>query len=427
MKNRTLNKILVVLISMFGCVGLASADTISSSDQWNGAYWKTQGGVNDGSYILLPDVPSQSNNEMLIKLEDFARHSSDANSNTGLGTSSLNSLTTGTNNTALGALALQENTTGTYNTANGKESLWKNTTGSENTAIGVESLRFNTTGSYNAAVGSAALRSNTTGNYNTANGQLALHNNTTGNNNTTLGDESGFENITGSGNIFLGYKAGYNETGSDKLYISNSNTASPLIYGDFSTGEIKINGDLKVDNLLDANGVSVIRKVGNVVHIGANSVTIEDSTTTTSGKDEIGSTINDLQIGTGASHNTTIEGTLTVQTPTADGHAATKSYVDTQTSSFTSSINSNTSNITINTNDIKNLSTGLAQSMAMASLATPVQGRSSFSIGTGYYDGKSALAYGFAQQNKSGNGLIRIMGASAGGVNSGAASFSWGF
>jgi len=44
-----------------------------------------------------------------------------------------------------------------------------------------------------------------------------------------------------------------------------------------------------------------------------------------------------------------------------------------------------------------------------------------------YYDGKSALAYGFSQQNKSGNGLIGIMGASAGSVNSGAASFSWGY
>ena len=399
MKKMALNKILAVLISMVGCVGLVNATD-----------------------------------------------------NTNLGTSTLTSLTTGTDNTAIGALALQENTTGSYNTANGMESLWKNTTGSENTAIGVESLRFNTTGSYNAAVGGGALRSNTEGNYNTANGQLALHNNTTGNNNTTLGDESGFENITGSGNVFLGYKAGYNETGSDKLYISNSNTASPLIYGDFSTGEIKINGDLKVGNLLDANGVNMIRKVGNVVHIGANSVTIEDSTTTTSGKDEIGSTINDLQIGTGASHNTTIEGTLTVQTPTADGHATTKSYVDTLTSgntsnistntsnitsntsdiaahysSFTSSINSNTANITTNANDIKNLSTGLAQSMAMAALATPALGKSSFGVATGYYDGKSALAYGFSHQTKEGRGIFRILGASSSGVTSGSASFNWGF
>lgn len=49
-----------------------------------------------------------------------------------------------------------------------------------------------------------------------------------------------------SGNIFIGYQAGYNETGSNKLYIDNSNTATPLIHGDFSTDAITINGALTV-------------------------------------------------------------------------------------------------------------------------------------------------------------------------------------
>ena len=50
----------------------------------------------------------------------------------------------------------------------------------------------------------------------------------------------------GSGNVFLGYEAGYNETGSNTLYIANSDTSSPLIYGDFGTGEVTINGNLTV-------------------------------------------------------------------------------------------------------------------------------------------------------------------------------------
>ena len=41
--------------------------------------------------------------------------------------------------------------------------------------------------------------------------------------------------------IFLGFNSGYNESGSDKLYIDNSTTASPLIYGDFSNNLIRIN------------------------------------------------------------------------------------------------------------------------------------------------------------------------------------------
>ena len=415
MKNRTLNKILVVLVSMFGCVGVASAITVGADQQWNNVSWIDPDGQAISDNYVSIETPG---NNMAIRLDEFATHKSDANNNTSLGTSSLNSLTA----------------SGVYNTAIGSSALTSNTSGIQNTSIGSSALAWNTTGMMNSALGDNSLYYSTSGNYNSALGDNSLFNNSTGSNNTAIGKDTGLSNSTGSGNIFLGYQAGYNETGSDKLYISNSNTASPLIYGDFSAGEIKINGNLKTNTLQDANGVNMIRKVGDVVHIGANSITLEDSTTSSSGKDEIGSTINDLQIGTGVSHNTTIEGTLTVQTPTADGHAATKSYVDTQTSSFTSdinsnisSINSNTSNITINTNDIKNLSTGLAQSMAMASLATPAQGRSSFSIGTGYYDGKSALAYGFARQNKEGNGLIRIMGASASGINSGAASFNWGF
>jgi len=45
----------------------------------------------------------------------------------------------------------------------------------------------------------------------------------------------------GSGNILLGNNAGFFETGSNKLYISNSGTSSPLIGGDFSTGSVTVN------------------------------------------------------------------------------------------------------------------------------------------------------------------------------------------
>jgi len=46
--------------------------------------------------------------------------------------------------------------------------------------------------------------------------------------------------------VFIGYQAGYSETGSDKLYVDNSNTTTPLIYGDFSADEIIVNGSLGV-------------------------------------------------------------------------------------------------------------------------------------------------------------------------------------
>lgn len=48
------------------------------------------------------------------------------------------------------------------------------------------------------------------------------------------------------GNIFLGHKAGYNETGSNKLYIDNSNTSSPLIYGEFDNDIVALMGTVGV-------------------------------------------------------------------------------------------------------------------------------------------------------------------------------------
>ena len=90
----------------------------------------------------------------------------------------------------------------------------------------------------------------TTGERNTAVGTEALSNNTTGSNNTAIGLSAGDSNITGSGNVFIGYTAGYNETGSNKLYIDNSTTTAPLIYGDFNTNNVKINGGLEVTGAL---------------------------------------------------------------------------------------------------------------------------------------------------------------------------------
>jgi hypothetical protein len=50
-------------------------------------------------------------------------------------------------------------------------------------------------------------------------------------------------------NLLLGPNAGENETGSNLLYISNSNTATPLIYGDFANQEIIFNADVYIDQI----------------------------------------------------------------------------------------------------------------------------------------------------------------------------------
>ena len=69
---------------------------------------------------------------------------------------------------------------------------------------------------------------------------------TTGNENTFIGEEAGYANTKGDGNVFLGYRAGYSETRSSKLYIDNSETDRPLIYGDFYQNLLKLNGTTQI-------------------------------------------------------------------------------------------------------------------------------------------------------------------------------------
>jgi hypothetical protein len=171
--------------------------------------------------------------------------------------------TTGSNNTSVGHVAMLANVTGSYNTAFGSGAAGGNTTGSRNVAVGGLCLYNNTTGFNNVVAGYEALVDNGTGNYNVAIGDSAagrtltsnnvavgskaLYFNVNGTNNTILGAQAGY-NTTGGGNVFLGYHAGRNESGSNKLYIDNSNTASPLLYGDFNSNLLRVNGTLDINN-----------------------------------------------------------------------------------------------------------------------------------------------------------------------------------
>jgi len=154
--------------------------------------------------------------------------------------------TTGYYNTFLGNSAGYSNTTGAHNTFLGTNAGSANTIGDQNTFLGERAGLSNTTGAANTFLGYAAGYANTTGAANTFLGDGAGYAHTVGNKNTFLGDGAGYANIKGIGNVFLGFTAGYNETGSNKLYIDNSHTSTPLIYGEFDRKILTINGNLKV-------------------------------------------------------------------------------------------------------------------------------------------------------------------------------------
>ncbi len=170
------------------------------------------------------------------------------NYNTAVGKNALYTNTTGFDNTAIGRKALYSNLGGSSNTAVGVLALQSNSTGTKNTAIGLRSLYFNTSGYENVASGVHASYYNSTGHYNTVSGYQALYYNSTGSNNTVIGYKAGYGawNKSQTGNILIGYQAGYNEIGSNKLYIENSNSSSPLIWGDFANDSVRVNGTLDV-------------------------------------------------------------------------------------------------------------------------------------------------------------------------------------
>ena len=173
------------------------------------------------------------------------------------------------NNIFIGHNSGYYTSTGGNNVSMGAYSFFNNTTGYNNTAIGRSAMNANTTGNWNTVLGSFSLFSNSTGEYNTAVGYYALYYNESGSSNTAIGRNAGRDN-QGSGNVFIGYKAGEDENGSNKLFISNSDTPDPLIWGDFESEYVNINGRLGVgdsspDAELDVDGS--IHYSGSIIEI----------------------------------------------------------------------------------------------------------------------------------------------------------------
>ncbi len=195
------------------------------------------------------------------------------NYNAALGIDALHGNTSGSLNSANGYQALYTNSSGGSNVAMGSYSLFGNTSGSYNVAFGNATLYTNSTGYNNTATGTNALYYNTTGYNNTANGYLAANSNTIGHDNVAIGLNANQYNMEGSyntiigsyagcgvsghnksGNVFLGNQAGFNETGSNKLYIENSNASNPLIYGEFDNNFVTIYGNLGMATTSFAGG-----------------------------------------------------------------------------------------------------------------------------------------------------------------------------
>lgn len=147
-------------------------------------------------------------------------------------------------NTFYGAFTGDDNS-GLRNSFFGSQAGQSNMGGSGNTFVGYQSGILNTTGKLNTFIGDGAGTSNVDGERNIFIGNQAGLSNSSGTGNTFIGSEAGY-NCNGNNNVFIGYLSGYGETGSNMLYIDNSDTSTPLIYGEFDNNLVEINGDFYV-------------------------------------------------------------------------------------------------------------------------------------------------------------------------------------
>ncbi len=157
-------------------------------------------------------------------------NNTDGRLNTFIGTESGHENTLGYFNVFLGTSSGYKNTEGRYNTFIGHNSGHNNINGEDNVFLGLNTGTNILTGQNNVSIGNGSLGSHL---YSTNLGE--------GSNNVYIGKDAAARNDNGNGNIFIGYQAGYNELGSNKLYIENSDSDTPLISGDFSTNKVTIN------------------------------------------------------------------------------------------------------------------------------------------------------------------------------------------
>lgn len=130
-------------------------------------------------------------------------------------------------NTFLGYLAGQAMTTGYRNNFIGYYSGYSANIAANNQCMGASSGYALTDGSANVLIGTAAGQNITTGDYNIMIGNYAGYG-------TSAND---------SYNIIIGnFGAYYSPIGSRKLYIDCDPSTQPLIYGDFATNKVVING-----------------------------------------------------------------------------------------------------------------------------------------------------------------------------------------
>jgi hypothetical protein len=196
--------------------------------------------------------------------------------NVAVGDAAAQNLTVGSRNTFVGSYAGQSLGNAEGVIAIGNRAMWYNPNSATprryNIAIGVEAMGQGYSADYNIGIGTQTMARASyafenvlvghfvapvlqNGTADVALGNRTLNNLQIGNRNVAIGDRAGEFITGGDGNVLIGNQAGGTATAlSNKLYIDNSNTESPLIKGDFASNSLEFNGDVSVNGPLYVKG-----------------------------------------------------------------------------------------------------------------------------------------------------------------------------
>ena len=205
------------------------------------------------------------------------------NGNIGIGDSPLNNINIGWDNVAIGRRVLENADNSMQNVAIGAFAAEDATSmnglvavgykaaeaihGASNTAIGYFALGGDDTvvgtAQNNTVVGNFAGTSNAFGDDNVTIGRFSDGANRSGNQNTILGTGAGVQFTTSplvnnlNGRVLIGYSAGSQSTTSNKLYIENSSSVTPLVYGEFDNDILRVGGQLQIGSSDDTTAGAI--------------------------------------------------------------------------------------------------------------------------------------------------------------------------
>lgn len=161
--------------------------------------------------------------------------------------------TTGRYNVYLGYRAGRTATTGQANFFLGYAVAGNSTSPLDCVGIGYATLLALTDGIDDISIGASSGRAITSARYVTNIGGASGRYNATGHGSTNIGYEAGYgaEGSNPAYCVNIGYRAGKNSTTSNRLYIANSDTSTPLIYGEFDTPLLIFNSRVRVTDKIE--------------------------------------------------------------------------------------------------------------------------------------------------------------------------------